>query len=110
MQRRFWIWSAASIGAALIGAVLVTPILLGRTSPPLTAVESARRAVARARADGATEWAPRKLESAEEALHEGLTEYRRQELRFISLRNFVEARRILRLAEDRAVAALDEAA
>jgi lipoprotein-anchoring transpeptidase ErfK/SrfK len=102
-------WSAASIGAALIGAVLVTPILLGRTSPPLTAVESARRAVARARTDGATVWAPRRLESAEETLHEGLTEYRRQELRFISLRNFTEARRILALAEDKAVAALEEA-
>jgi len=109
MRRRFWIWSAASTGAALVGAALVAPVLMGRTSPPLTGVESARRAVAHARTAGAAAWAPRHLEAAEETLHDGLTEYRRQELRFFSLQNFAEARRILTLAEEKALAAEKEA-
>lgn len=106
-RRRILVALAA---AALACAALASaPILLGRTAPPAGSREAARREIAAARAQDSAVWAPELLRDAEALLYESETEYRRQELRFVSLRNFAAARDGLARAREAAIAATREA-
>jgi lipoprotein-anchoring transpeptidase ErfK/SrfK len=102
--RRRLLAAGAAVTVAVVLAAL-RPIALGWTSPPVHSFESARRAVAEAREAGADVWAPELMARAEEMLHDSSTELRRQELRFVSLRDFTPVRKDLietREAADRA--------
>jgi hypothetical protein len=107
MLKRLRIRKRALILAVLAGvvalAVLATlPIVLGRTDPPVFTRSAAVKAVQEARTARAGDWAYDLLRDAEITLDGALLEYRRQETRFISLRNFGEARIRLRLAREKA--------
>jgi L,D-peptidoglycan transpeptidase YkuD (ErfK/YbiS/YcfS/YnhG family) len=96
--------------AALVCAALVTaPIVLGWTTPPTHTLDAARRGVAVARDQDAAVWAPERLAEAESLLHESETEYRRQEVRLLPLRNFAAARDGLVRAREAALHAAREA-
>lgn len=84
--------------AAFAGLVaLVVPVALGRTAPPLSEARAARFELDRAREAGAATWSAAELERAEAVFDDARTEQRRQELRFVSFRDFTEAR--VRFAE-----------
>jgi hypothetical protein len=103
---------AVAVLAVVAAAVaLVGPVVAGRTTAPQQTLTVAERALARAREDRAGAWAPELLSAAQTVLDEARVEYRRQELRFLSLRDFDTAReRLLRareLAEQARRTALD---
>jgi hypothetical protein len=50
----------------LLGGIPLAPALDGRTSPPVSGLDEARRAVEEARRVGARDWAPEMLAEAEE--------------------------------------------
>jgi L,D-peptidoglycan transpeptidase YkuD (ErfK/YbiS/YcfS/YnhG family) len=109
MKKR-WIVLPLAILSVLAAAFFFTwPILTGKTTPPEVARNTANRAVEDARAAQAETWASELLESAEARLHEGLTEYRDQELRFLPMRDFAVAESLLVLAANTAKQAAEEA-
>jgi len=67
-------------------------VALGRTAPPTVEARAAGFELGRARAAGAGTWSPAELERAEAAFDAARTEQRRQELRFVSFRDFAEAK------------------
>jgi len=100
---------ALALAVPALAALATTPILLGRTTPPAHTLDAARRGIALARAQDAAVWVPRLLDEAESLLQESEIEYRRQQSRFVSLRNFAKARDGLLRARESALDAAREA-
>ena len=73
-----------------------------RLEDPAEQSDAAAAALLRARLAGAATRAPVNLSQAEEAFREGLTERRRQELRFVASRDYREARAALAAAAEHA--------
>jgi lipoprotein-anchoring transpeptidase ErfK/SrfK len=94
------------IASALALALLA---LRERIRPPAADAELARSTVERARSVNAATWAPEFLEAAEAALRSSLAEQRRQEVRFVLLRTYEEARKGFLVAEQQARRATREA-
>lgn len=95
-------------------------MLLGRTEPPVVTRAVALRALDEARRSAAATYDAASLAAVERALDEALIGYRRQELRFVSLRDFrptraalaeveTEARRLAELAQRERASAREEA-
>ncbi len=110
-RRRPRLWRVLlGIATLSVGfAVLVLPVLTGRTAPPEHTRDAARAAVERARSSGAAAWAPELLEASEHSLRAGLLDYRRQEARFVSFRDFRPVRERLREVERAAQDSIVEA-
>jgi hypothetical protein len=106
--RRHALVAGAAVALAL-GIAAVTPIAIGRTAPPVHTHASAQRAVESARRAGAPTWAPELMAKAEAAFHDAAVALRRQELRFVSLRNFPPVRQELLAAREAAETAEREA-
>lgn len=103
-------WAAVLVlGASLAGAALF-PVFSGRTEAPTWSRAAAERALDAARKVHASRWAPAALLRAESATRAALAETRRQEVRFLLLRDFRAARASLLLAEEKSKAAASEAA
>jgi lipoprotein-anchoring transpeptidase ErfK/SrfK len=103
-------WIAGVVGVALLVATTLSwSVLSGRATPPLLDRDAALDAMGRARAADAEVWVPDAFGEAQAQLDASLTEHRRQELRFISLRDFSGARGGLRHATALAAQAADEA-
>ena len=105
-----WIWTR--VLPALVSIVTVAaayPVVRGRTVPALPQMEAAKQAVDAARHAGAATWAPDELEAAESAYRAARAEHRKQQVRFVSFRDFravkdslVSAERLGREAAERA--------
>jgi len=93
---RATVWVLLTLALVATG-LAVYPVLDGRTVAPADAVRQAERAIAAARTADAATWAPEALNRAVALFDEALTEHRRQELRFVSLRDYRPLRE--RLAE-----------
>ncbi|MFH1278615.1 MAG: L,D-transpeptidase [Candidatus Eisenbacteria bacterium] len=94
MRRRRWIiliGPAAGVSLAAAGAFHLIPPLLDRTHPPEAARTAAEESRRRARADESGRWASADFERAGVLLDEGLTEFRRQEIRLLPFRDFTAA-------------------
>src|SRR5262245_16193494 len=105
-----WIsWSLGSM--AVIGLSLLASynVLRRRSSPPVYALESARKARDEARRAGAFRWAGAAMQEAEAAWNAALLEQRIEETRFVLLRNFTESREALTTAEEKFRRATSEA-
>lgn len=106
--RRWIAWTGAGL-LVIIGVFAAWPIAAGKTEPPVYSRAVAERALRDARDAGAGRWAPEALVAAESALRQSQTAYRTQEVRFLPLRDFSEARVGLQLAEEKARFAAAEA-
>ncbi|HEX5042960.1 MAG TPA: L,D-transpeptidase [Candidatus Polarisedimenticolaceae bacterium] len=92
--------------AALAASVAVAyPVFSGRTDPAPRRLAAARAALASAAAGGAREWAPQAWTAASRALQQAQVEHRRQELRFLPLKDFRAARKAAERAWEAAEAA-----
>ena len=100
--RRRLAWCVGLVLAAAAVGAAVAPVLLGHTEPPVEARATALRALDEARRSGAATYDPAGLAAVERALDGALTGYRRQELRFVSLRDFRPVRAALAVAEETA--------
>jgi hypothetical protein len=98
-----------ALAVPVCAALALLPILLGRTTPPLHTLDAARRGIELARGQEAAVWASERLEEALDLLQESETEYRRQENRFVSFRNFADARDGLLRAREVSLTAAREA-
>lgn len=106
VRRVLWVVVGWVIASALALALLA---LRERIRPPAADAELARSTVERARSVNAATWAPEFLEAAEAALRSSLAEQRRQEVRFVLLRTYEEARKGFLVAEQQARRATREA-
>ena len=95
---RILAWSAAAL---VVSGFACWPVLSGRTDPPLYGRRTAEAALAAARAGEAGRWAPEALLVAESAMRASLTINRKQEVKFLLLRDFTAARLAFRLAEEK---------
>jgi len=95
---RILLYAGAS-GLVLLAGAAIFPVVTGRTSAPAIARESARSAVTAARDARAMLWAPEEWAAATAALDAALLETRRNELSLVVLRDYREARDLLREAE-----------
>lgn len=104
-------WVVGAVVATLVVATALSwSVLSGRATPPLTDRHAALDAVERARGADAERWTPEAYGEARALLDASLTEYRRQELRFVSWRDFSGARGGLRRAAALATQTAEEAA
>ena len=79
----------------LVAGIASWPVLSGRTTAVPTRLHAARAAVIAAQRDDAAAWAPEALARAEDVFAAALVEHRRQELRFVLLRDYRQARELL---------------
>ncbi len=98
-----------TVGVPVLGGAAALPVLTGRTEAPRFSLEAAWKAVNSARDSGAIRWAPEDLLRAESALRAAMLEHRRQETRFVLLRNFAAARAGFRSTEEKARIAAEQA-
>lgn len=98
-------WVGGAVCTTLVATALSWSVLSGRANPPLLDRNAALDAVELARSADAEIWTPEAFGEARALLDASLTEYRRQELRFVSLRDFSGARGGFRRAAERAAQA-----
>lgn len=93
-------WTRALPGLASVVLVAAAyPVVRGRTDPAGVELTDAKQALDAARRADAATWAPDALEAAESAFRRASAEHRRQEVRFLSLRDFRAVRESLDVAE-----------
>lgn len=95
-------WGLTSLAAALLalGAWTGWRVASGKTSPPQFTRQSADRALAELRRDKAERWAPGPSRAAESLYRDATLEYRREQEKLVFVRDYDEARAMLRRAED----------
>ena len=108
-KRRLWQRLAVAVVSLALCVAAAFPVLSGRTSPPVYTMESAERAIDLARKSGGFRWAPQALMQAEAAYRSSMLENRRQESRFMLLRDFSATRAALQLTEEKSHRAATEA-
>lgn len=86
---------AAAVVLLVAGVAASWPVLSGRTAAVPSRLDAARAAVIAAQQEDAAAWAPGALARAEDLFRQALVEHRRQELRFVLLRDYRRARRLL---------------
>lgn len=105
-----WIaWVLGSAAAIALSILASYNVLSGRSSPPVFALESARKARDEAWRAGASRWASGPMVEAEAAWNAALLVQRIQETRFVLLRNFTRSREALTSAEEKFHRATSEA-
>jgi lipoprotein-anchoring transpeptidase ErfK/SrfK len=107
-RRRLFRWGALALLAAGVACAASYPIVSGKTELPRFCLAAAERALEGARAAKAARWAPQALMQAEAVMRAARSEIRRQEVRFVLLRDFGAARSGLLAAEEKAKVALAE--
>lgn len=108
LHNRF-VWLALGLLTVGSAAGASYPIVSGRTTPPLAQGVAAQQALDSAREADASRWAQPELQAAEQQLRAAKTEQRRQELRFVLLRDFRAAASGFALAEQRSIRAAKSA-
>lgn len=109
-SRRRWALAILALSGVVLCGAASYPVLSGRTEVPRFSLGAAEHALADARRARADRWAPESMMRAEAAMRAARVEQRRQEVRFLLLRDFSTTRASLGLAEDKARAALADAA
>ena len=108
MSRRIWT-RVLPVLFLLVTVAAAYPVVRGRTAPALPQLEAAKQALDGARRAGAATWAPDELKAAEVSYRAASAEHRKQQVRFLSLRDYRAARDSLASAERLGLAAAEAA-